>query len=161
MQHCGVGFVGPALAGPFSPARNALYIGAIFMKLGRAPATDRYFVEGLDIALESAPQASAKRISRKGAGAQSERLPFLPLYPSFPKDAHQQPAADVLFVGIRYPQLPSTPFHVLVIAARHWRLEAQLTEAGDKVFPFDWTNRRHQATWGISRRRPSISGISE
>jgi len=93
------------------------------MKLGRAPATNRYFVEALDIALESAPQASAKKISRKGAGAQSERLPFLPLYPGFPKDAHQQPAADVLFVGIRYPQLPSTPFHVLVIAARYWRLE--------------------------------------
>ena len=78
-------------------------------------------------------------------GPKSERFPFLALDPALPKDAHQQAATDVVRVRIRDPKLSSAPLHVLVIASGYRRLEAQRTEAGDQVLPFDWTNGRHSS----------------
>ena len=44
---------------------------------------------------------------------------------------------------IRNPKLPSAPLHVLVIAAGHRRIKAQLSQAGDQVLPLDRTDVGH------------------
>ncbi len=95
-----------------------------------------------------------------GMGTSSECFPFLPINLSLPEDADKQTSADVLIVRTRNPD-PSTPYHELVIAAGRRRFETERPKVGDEFFPFDWTNRRRQATWRISMRLPSISGIGE
>ena len=91
----------------------------------------------------------------------SKGFPFLAFDAGLPKDAHQQTAADVVRVRIWDSELSSAPLHVLVIAARHGRLEAQRTEAGDQVLPLDGPGAGIQATARISMRLPSMSGIGE
>ena len=78
-----------------------------------------------------------------GNHAASERFPFIAADAGLPKDAQQQPATDVLRVGIRYPELSSAPLHLLVVASGHGRLEAQRAKASDQVLALDWTNRGH------------------